>query len=306
MSQASRSKVVAARRRKLGEAKMIVLSGAARAGDGPPALPDGALERARADVILSGAMTFDVSVARAYAKAVLEGPACKACGGVGGAEETGDCDACGGSGRAHDLCSEGRRRVARQLLELAPDDEPRPGGLMLVSTGEGMVFGDDGEPRQAVKGELLRGQCPNCHSTGHNLRGDLPPLEWSPAVRRKAIDSELARGEVNQQRDSWTFAIFCSLATLRIARQGTGAIVRDNSTRTVPRGEHRRGNDPVVPSSRVSGYGPYRWCPPSNGVRHTPDDGFAPVLAYAPRWRRGELKHARRAEEIHGLGKVSL
>jgi hypothetical protein len=34
----------------------------------------------------------------------------------------------------------------------------------------------------------VRHYCPDCHGTGHNLRGTLPPVEWSPAVRRRAMD----------------------------------------------------------------------------------------------------------------------
>jgi hypothetical protein len=31
-------------------------------------------------------------------------------------------------------------------------------------------------------------RCPDCQGTSHNLRGTLPPLEWSPAVRRAVVD----------------------------------------------------------------------------------------------------------------------
>jgi hypothetical protein len=39
--------------------------------------------------------------------------------------------------------------------------------------------------------------CPDCKGTGHNLRGTLPPLEWSPAARRKGFEAR--RGAVREK-----------------------------------------------------------------------------------------------------------
>jgi len=132
--------------------------------------------------------------------------------------------------------------------------------------------------------------CPDCEGAEH-LRGTLPPQEWSPAVRRKVRDS--LNADDGAGPESWC-------AWLNVNTMDDFDVPRP--TRTVPRGEHRRGNDPVVPSSRCRGYGPYRWCPPSNGVRFTSEDGFALVLAYAPSWRRGELENARRQGWRSGSG----
>jgi hypothetical protein len=133
--------------------------------------------------------------------------------------------------------------------------------------------------------------CPDCHGTGHNLRGVLPEVEHSPQLRRRIREIYVYRSS-NHGR--------CWLDTLDV-HPGYGV------TRVVPRGEHRCRNatEPGgwvgsrsrrIERVRVTGYREMRWAPQSS----MPSDPRARARwasSRMPRWRRGELLHAQQRRE---------
>lgn len=188
-----------------------------------------------------------------------------------------------------------------------------------VSKGQRVVFVTDAAEalRTATTlGALVDANCPTCHGTGHNLRGVLPAIEWSPQVRRKVREAEIARGESNQQRDGWTHTIsvpallalytdlardwcppnhkgawsplsgFARLArterrlTMKLPPLRADFRVGRLDTRVVPRGEHRNDLEP----------GSVSWMPRESPIlwQH---NGRVRMRYLAPRWRRGEREH---------------
>ena len=190
-------------------------------------------------------------------------------------------------------------------------------------------------PQHAFTGR----DCPSCRGTVRNLQGKLPPLEWSPAVRRKHKDSVDARQ--GETRRSWIEDIevpiltalytdlnrawcppnhrgewdppqgFKKLAEVeRRLKTGLRPLPSDcrcgrNRTRTVPRGEHR---------GHVGD--PHRWCPQSTWAQRdvrlpqsgSPTANTPPGWTWdmMPRWRRGELEHARQRREREARSRIEL
>jgi hypothetical protein len=138
-------------------------------------------------------------------------------------------------------------------------------------------------------------ECPDCRGTRHNLRGTLPPVEWSPAVRRRAMDCFYGRDAGwTRHGVGWLFDAYKagreSDWTLRRphATDEPGDPVRDVRTRVVPRGEHR---------DRRSNFSPWlfeNWAEKSTldeRITARAESGFY-ARERLPRWRRGELRHA--------------
>ena len=193
---------------------------------------------------------FDVAKAREYGERLI-------------AEGIVDADREEAYGRvdaAHRL--RGRARTGRRLLAAL---EGQPSECQGSLAGLGREVGE-----QVTPGRWTIVGCPDCHGTGHNLHGVLPPAEWSMQVRRKVNDavaiprnaSRLRSNDVEVGNDGWTHGVSeqCNWS---------------GPTRVVPRGEHRRAVD------RVDNRG---WYP-----KKTP---IVRALSLLPRWRRGEIKHA--------------
>jgi hypothetical protein len=113
---------------------------------------------------------------------------------------------------------------------------------------------------------LLEFKCKDCHGTGHNLAGVLPPVEWTRAMTRKVLDARIYRRQAvgdPGQRISWVDDF--PTVSDRHTTVGGG----DTRTRVVPRGEHLELHHRAP-----------RWL------------GYAIPIDRLPRWRRGELRHA--------------
>ncbi len=327
MGQANLSRVKSLLEQRFSVAKMIVRERAV-VTLGRPAHPvlAGLVDLALLEGILTGEVFFDIAIARAAALGIIEGPACKACGGVGGSEEADDCDACAGSGRARDPHSEGRRRGARRLLDAL---EGQPSECPGLDAGEydelsEFVIINDARSRAVpcVGGWLdpsvifaAARRCPRCQGTGHNLRGTLPALEWSPAVRRKARDAVAAHDfRKSPFQRGWLGIVLdgeldSDWALSRWLSRDEKA-VRDARTRVCPRGEHRDcwqrvHSDPRDPTKdrdldrRVEARMRYdlitdrkRHAKPPPGVCTWSWDHATSRL---PRWRRGELARQLRS-----------
>lgn len=82
--------------------------------------------------------------------------------------------------------------------------------------------------------------CNACRGTGHNLAGVLPPIEWSPVVRRRAIDgyrvSGLLAARIRQPSQDMQRSIIDAGIQILTA---TSQPARLADTRSVPRGQHR-------------------------------------------------------------------
>jgi hypothetical protein len=184
------------------------------------------------------------------------------------------------------------------------DRDPRaPMGRTLARLGRDLLAALEGQPSECqargCHGGRLNSEpliqvthdalppCPDCHGTGHNLRGVLPAVEVPAARRRKGYEAR--RGQVRPEtpqlaqwcqdlyeagRDfGWTY-----LAPHRADRQHGED--RTTETRVVPRGEHRTktllGGGGLYPHERYSA---------------------ERVEALLPRWRRGEIEHDRKQAE---------
>jgi hypothetical protein len=150
-------------------------------------------------------------------------------------------------------------KLGRDLLEAL---EGQPSECQADECSEGLLP-YDGE------GEFCGfGPCPDCHGTGHNLRGVLPRVPVTPQLRNRYQDAIF--GDDADSRSSW-------LNEFAQAEVAAGCFEHLRPVgpyrRVVPRGEHRR--DPALQ-------------PPTVGYEHD----VARAIALLPRWRRGELRHA--------------
>jgi hypothetical protein len=141
-------------------------------------------------------------------------------------------------------------------------------------------------------------ECPDCHSTGHNIRGVLQAIEWSPAIRRRCLDAHLARVHDEVMRDCWLDDLDRDVWADAFRMSRTQARGR-------PRGEHRqrRSNfsvflaDDWPEGSTLDERITARcesWVYTKDGPR-----------SHLPRWRRGELKHAAQREARRLTAEVS-
>ncbi len=169
-------------------------------------------------------------------------------------------------------------------------------------TGPGLAMNVSTRVRRAavegmrIIGEVVRGPCPACHGTGHNLAGALPPIEWPAVVRRKHDDSHEA-GPDYPGRGSWASTV--------------GIPLSFSITRSVPRGMHRAlesmdmvkaiqrcARRPSVHDGRSLGLwscASLPWQSPSGeGGRHSYEDR----IARCPRWRRGDRWHLSRPPTV--------
>jgi hypothetical protein len=137
-------------------------------------------------------------------------------------------------------------------------------------------------------------------------------------VARNYIDPVGEAGEADERAAMWEsmgYRVTRTMVGTSIRRElviaavpGSGASVRDARTRITPRGQHRNPHDPpmgfsgviadieanghrAVDHVRVRGYGRYRWAPRSS-LKSRRARGLGAV-DLMPRWRRGELGHAR-------------
>ena len=146
--------------------------------------------------------------------------------------------------------------------------------------------------------DALAGQPSECHGTGHNLRGVLPPLVLSAQLQRRVVDAyqgAAAGGEC------WTQQLFDTAPVFEHDAGGsywTGARCADGvslaMTRTVPRGEHRQPLTGLVAVRLMSALRRAGRELPSVDLRiNGRGDDFADLVdSRLPRWRRGELRHA--------------
>jgi hypothetical protein len=132
--------------------------------------------------------------------------------------------------------------------------------------------------------------CNDCRGTGHNLAGVLPPVEPPAAEHRKVHDSA-GSARFEDHPEAWTFGRDYE-GTLLTSQREHGECA---CTRSVPRGQHR-SNDDLGPGFAIGqgstlderitakGWQPSPWWRPF---------GMSDSRS-APRWRRGELRHAQR------------
>lgn len=140
-------------------------------------------------------------------------------------------------------------------------------------------------------------RCPDC-SDGHNLRGVLPAVEWSPQIRRRAREVHVYRSMTTPH---------CWLDEVP-----THTLAGPDVTRVVARGEQefaltdgklrdqRRGADWAAEVDRCSRE---RYLGEGDGDYGTQSDAhvWAWRLTKLPGWRRGKHKHAeqRRAKAAY-------
>jgi len=172
----------------------------------------------------------------------------------------------------------GRARTAQRILDMlngrcpwAPGAEAQPSECQACKkslAGPGRELGE-----QVTPASWILVSCPACHGTGHNLAGVLPPIEWSPAVRRRVLDAAMtARDELA----AWQVGI------------GIAAAMRaEVDPRVVPRGEHR--NPPLMSQ-------PTEEPDVDEGIQNRAWDAEVQQPKSLPRWRRGELKHAEQCK----------
>lgn len=188
-----------------------------------------------------------------------------------------------------------------QLAQEWPGDSRAPMGRSLARRGRLILAALEDQPDkcEACNGSGLctlsmlsrphakDHSCLRCNGSGHNLRGFLPPVEWPSVVRRKVADS----AHYSHGPGSWA-----SELAHEMLPDLSPSMMRP--TRVVARGEHRGIEGSMTSNGReVGGFGPYRWCPESNGVRFSETHGYSRLLSFAPRWRRGEIKHAEQRRE---------
>ena len=290
MSQSSRARVKSLLNGRLGVAKMIVSEGfAIRHGRSWPAW-DCTGDRPGPSLYLE---TFDVHAVKEFAESVL-------------------------LGEAQDPYSTGRRKVARRLLAAT---EGQPSKCPTPECHSGRWLSAEAIDRRA------RGQpchpaedCPDCKGTGHNLRGTLPPIEWSPAIVVAVADCIRHDSPPNPgPRHRWTWLAYGGHASLRARVDMLVNPGRTSChTRVCPRGWHRAIIFIQCPRGASQEYrGHTRICrgwPLVAWLGRLSSGGMGPhrhdahVHAWRswtlPRWRRGELKHARRQREQTAARKV--
>jgi len=124
-----------------------------------------------------------------------------------------------------------------------------------------------------------RADCPDCHGTGHNLHGVLPPVRDSEHVIRSVADGLAAtlRAGSGQLLSSHQADVY----DRNRERIDAGMV-----TRVVPRGEHRhRRAQSESLDERIT----ERWRSPTSTIAFN--------TTRLPRWRRGELKHAEQRRD---------
>ncbi len=136
-------------------------------------------------------------------------------------------------------------RLGRRILDALegqPSECQRPkcsGGTLLTGPYE-TVVGIAGTCARVGTGAM---DCPDCRGSGHNLRGVLPPIAWSPAVRRKVADS--VRNGAPPSGVEWTMRLYNEHAELRrrvdeLPIPNEPVEAGPNRARVVARGDHRR------------------------------------------------------------------
>jgi hypothetical protein len=248
------------------------------------------------------------------------------------------CEACDGRGRIERLtvASEGstvdlgngtasRSYNARRTFERCKPckgrgHRPKPGyprsaanGLALARLGRRLLAAIEGQPSgcQGCGGSGLgfyedsrrhaREECPDCHGTGHNLHGVLPPAQDSEQAVVKAADAFRTASRDSRGR-SELVAAWQGEVINRDRRRINLAMSKP--TRVVPRGEHRNEQRMLgawLPGRNVA----HRLRPNLDGriESRMSLNGFRNDFcdhAKLPRWRRGEIKHAeqRRARGV--------
>jgi hypothetical protein len=227
---------------------------------------------------------------------------CDACVAAGRFDSGGACDLCNGNG------------VWCEGSGIPPDIT----GEMLnwqasVRLGRRLLAALEGQPSecQRCEGRAWTGSawqvppsqrpCPDCHGTGHNLHGVLPPVRDSEQAVVKAADAFRTASRDSRGR-SELVAAWQGEVINRDRRRINLAMSKP--TRVVPRGEHRNEQRMLgawLPGRNVA----HRLRPNLDGriESRMSLNGFRNDFcdhAKLPRWRRGELKHAeqRRARGV--------
>ena len=183
-----------------------------------------------------------------------------------------------------------------------------PMGRALARLGQHILDALEGQPGGCQADGCERGHlewggeinpvCLACNGSGHNLRGTLPPIEWSPAVVVAVADC-IRHDSPPRPRSSprWTWVLYHEHEGLR-AR--VDALVDPGRTvcrtRVCPRGEHRRHVPDIGPNGRKLHdihMGEHEVTIAL--VQSDQHDAHIRARRYSrlPRWRRGELEHAR-------------
>jgi hypothetical protein len=162
------------------------------------------------------------------------------------------------------------------------------------------IIGEDGQPREAAVGESIRGRCPTCRGTGHNLTGVLPKITWSTAVAVVVADSQRTpSARDDRSRSEWTRRLYDEDRDLSdlvdtIPIPGEHARFGGPATRVVDRGKHREYADSLY-------CGPEFLVTMPAADRPSLDERISArphreherrEWLQLPRWRRGEIEHA--------------
>jgi hypothetical protein len=147
-------------------------------------------------------------------------------------------------------------------------------------------------------------KCPDCQGTGHNLSGYLPPVEVNPQLLRRMTEEE--GGFYDEDMAPWLVSLGDAPGGALASASGTaseqaGALELlgpdgvDARTRVTPRGEH--GDEDMLMVWCESSAKPSPWRAPDGTLRHDRRMDLGVALDRLPRWRRGELLHARQRRE---------
>jgi hypothetical protein len=217
----------------------------------------------------------------------------------------------------------GRGGWPGKLAREWPGDSRAPMGRTLAKLGRDLLEALEGQPSECQADECSEGllpydgegefcgfgPCPDCHGTGHNLRGVLPAVEVSVQLVRRLHEDE--GGLYSDSTARW-IAEMGEHPSRALATHGTTAAEQaealellgpdgvDARTRVVPRGEHRRdvgvgprAVDIVTLDQSIIARGWEPWTSP----RFWTYDGKRTRRELLPRWRRGELRHAAQRRE---------
>jgi hypothetical protein len=176
-------------------------------------------------------------------------------------------------------------------------DRRAPQGRSLARVGRRLLAALEGQPDECLgwcwSGDSSPGavpvkDCPDCHGTGHNLRGVMPEVEVTPAMMAKCAEAWPLESQTGGALQPWARALGITRAAVdawALARMRSPGKPH-TSTRVVPRGEHRESGDEARRC--------LDWTP-------QPGENAADRNTYAwrctPRWRRGELFHDKQRRE---------
>lgn len=206
-----------------------------------------------------------------------------------------------------------RARLARRVLAAIDGQSSdcqgctgKPGGV-----GRRPPTFSDLPTRDTGRVQVKLPKCPDCHGTGHNLRGTLHALVLPTVLVRWAEDASC------QARTGDTYGPRLAPIQERILTDAEDAcwlLAPDQQTRVVPRGKHRdlqpdrwgRHAEEYCPASTrrarmelATKRALANWHPTSEFAEWSiPAHEVGAPWALLPRWRRGELRHAEKRSRV--------